>query len=107
MEIVEFAEVTYKVLEETPLEDHIPTAIFPGRDHIMALEGILEEEEKRLREITLDWALKAAKGGEEVLVVFRDGPGYFRVIRRFEGKLQEALFPSWKQNSFRFEVRQK
>ncbi len=97
MDIPAFAAMTYTVLEDTPLEDYIPTLIIPERAVLQALSGIPEEEEDRLREISLDWAEKTAQPNEEFLVAFRDGPGYFRIIRRMsDGKLQEALYPKIK-----------
>lgn len=96
MEISAFADITYQVLQDTPLEGYIPTLCLPERAQILALSGIPPEEEPRLREISLEWAESTAKDGEEFLVAFRDGDGYFRVIRRAEGKLQEALYPGKK-----------
>ncbi len=93
MEIAAFAEITYHVLEETPLKDYIPTLCLPVRGQIQALQGIPEEEEGRVREIALDWAQTTAREEEEFLVAFRDGDEYFRIIRRSDGKLQEALYP--------------
>ena len=109
MEIAAFAEITYHVLKETPLEKYIPTLCLPERSQILALEGVPESEETRIREIAVDWAQSTAKGEEEFLVAFRDGDGYFRIIRRSDGKLQEALYPNhhlqqdhpncWKESS--------
>jgi hypothetical protein len=96
MEITAFAEMTYEVLKETPLDRYIPTLCLPERGHILALQGVPDEEEARLREIALEWAEATAKTGEEFLVAFRDGDGYFRVIRRAEGAIKEALYPGRK-----------
>lgn len=93
MEIAAFAEITYGVLEDTPLKLYIPTLCLPARSQIQALQGIPEEEEDRTREIALEWAESTARADEEFLVAFRDGDGYFRIIRRSDGKLQEALYP--------------
>ena len=105
MEIADFAEMTYVVLQDTPIEDYIPTLCLPEKNTVHALQGIPAEEEKNLREISLDWALNATDEKEEFLVAFRDGPEHFRIIRRFNGELREALFPA-KKNSFKFELRQ-
>jgi hypothetical protein len=96
MEITAFAEITYHVLKETPLEKYIPTLCLPERSQIHALQSIPESEETHVREIALEWAQSTAKEDEEFLVAFRDGDGYFRVIRRANGKLQEALYPGRK-----------
>jgi hypothetical protein len=94
MEIADFAEITYQVLQDTPLESYIPTLCLPAHSQIQALRGVPpEEEEKRIREIALEWAESSASENEEFLVAFRDGAGYFRIIRRSEGMLREALYP--------------
>lgn len=100
MEISAFADITYQVLQDTPLDRYIPTLCLPEQGQILALSGIPAEEEPRVREIALDWALETAKDGEEFLVAFRDGDGYFRIIRRFEGKLREALYPGERPGNF-------
>ena len=97
MEIAAFAEITYQVLQETPLEKYIPTLCLPGRSQILALQGVPARDEDRIREIALEWAQSTATAGEEFLVAFRDGDGYFRIIRRADGKLQEALYPGRKR----------
>ena len=96
MDVETFAEITYRVLEETPLEKYIPTLCLPERGQIHALQGIPDEQEDNLREIALDWAESTAGQEEEFLVAFRDGHGYFRIIRRADGELREALFPGAK-----------
>ena len=96
MEITDFAEITQNVIDGTPFEDYIPTLCLPTRNQIQALEGIPPEEEQNLREIALDWAVDVAEADEEFLVAFRDGPAHFRIIRRFQGKIHEALFPAKK-----------
>ena len=96
MEIAEFAEVTYQVLKDTPLEKYIPTLCLPERGEIHALQGVPKEEEIRIREHALGWAVSTAKENEVFLVAFRDGDGYFRIIRRAHGNLQEALYPERK-----------
>ena len=98
MDIPAFAEITYSVLKDTPLKDYIPTLCLPERSAILALQGIPEEEEPRIRDIALDWAESTATEGEEYLVAYRDGDGYFRIIRRHEGLLKEALYPEEKRN---------
>jgi hypothetical protein len=96
MEITEFAEVTYQVLKDTPIDVYIPTLCLPEQGMIQALQGIPDDQEDNLREISLDWATNTAGETEEFLVAFRDGPGHFRVIRRFDGEIHEALFPAKK-----------
>ena len=99
MDIPAFAEVTYQVLKDTPLKSYIPTLCLPERGEIHALQGVPEGQEDAMREIALNWAESTAREGEELLVAFRDGAGYFRIIRRIEGKLQEAVYPENKPAS--------
>lgn len=99
MEIAHFAEITQTVIEGIPFEAYIPTLCLPERGQILALAGIPAEEEANLRQISLDWALEFAEGGEELLVAFRDGPRHFRVIRRSQGEVREALFPAFKHEA--------
>ena len=96
MDIAAFAEITYQVLRTTPLESYIPTLCLPEQGAIHALQGVPPEEEIRIREIALNWAESTAAENEEFLVAYRDGDGYFRIIRRCDGKLQEALYPGRK-----------
>jgi hypothetical protein len=93
MEIADFAEITYGLLDTTPLRDFRPVVCLVDRYHIAALEGVPKDKEDEVREIGLRWAESKAKEGEEFLLVFRDGPAHFRIIRRVDGKLHEALFP--------------
>ena len=96
MEIIDFAEVTYGVLKDTPFEEYIPTLCLPDGESmkIHALEGIPEEEEDNMRSIVLDWATETARADEEFLVAYRDGVDHFRIIRRYKGEIREALFPA-------------
>ncbi len=96
MEIQDFADVTYQVLRDTPLEKYIPTLCLPERGEIHALQGVPAKEEDRIRDHALSWAQSTARDGEEFLVAFRDGEKFFRIIRRADGELREALFPGLK-----------
>jgi hypothetical protein len=96
VEIPAFAEITYRVLANTPLSEFAPTVCFPERRQIQTLSGVPPEEEERMRDISLEWAASKAKGGEEFLVAFRDGNACFRIIRSYQGELHEALFPEKK-----------
>ena len=96
MEIQEFADVTYQVLQDTPLDQYIPTLCLPARGEIHALQGIPAQEEDRVRQHALNWAESTAREDEEYLVAFRDGDSFFRIIRRVDGSLREALYPGRK-----------
>lgn len=97
MEIAAFAEITYRVLENTPLSEFAPTVCFPHRRQIQTLTGIPPKEADLLREISIDWAASKANPDEEFLIAFQDGDGFFRIVRKFDGKLHEALFPERKK----------
>ncbi|MFT3870217.1 MAG: hypothetical protein QM715_17345 [Nibricoccus sp.] len=98
MEIADFARITYNVLDGTPFDDYIPTLCLPAQSKLLALEGI-PKEEANVREIVFDWACRTAVNGEEFLVAFRDGTAHFRIIRRFEGEIREALYPAKRPKS--------
>jgi hypothetical protein len=98
MEIAAFAEMTYRILKDTPLSEYQPTLCLPEKRQILTLASVSRHDEERVRDIALDWARSTAGQLEEFIVAFRDGDGYFRVIRSSSGKLQEALFPE-KQNA--------
>jgi hypothetical protein len=44
MEITEFAEVTYQVLKDTPIDVYIPTLCLPEQGMIQALQGIPDDQ---------------------------------------------------------------
>lgn len=96
MEITVFAEMTYGVLQDTPLDKFIPSLFLPERREIRALSDIPAGQESNVREIALQWAELTAKPGEEYLIAFRDGERFFRIIRRCQGELREALYPEKK-----------
>ncbi len=96
MNIRDFATMTYTVLEETPLSEYIPTLCLPQSRQLMVLQGIPQDKQADLKAVSLKWAEETAQNGEDFLVCFPDGEGYFRIIRRSDGQLQEALFPEQK-----------
>lgn len=92
MEIDAFAQITYRVLRSTPFEEYQPTLCLPERKNILTLSGIPKEKEDQIREISLSWANQKAKAEEEYLIAYREGAKHFRIIRRFHGKFEEALY---------------
>jgi hypothetical protein len=86
----EFARITKKIIARDGFEDYLPTALYPGRRHIVVLEGV--PEDAQLEPIALEWAANGAVGGEEFLVAFKIDSTTFKVIRRFEGSQEEAVF---------------
>jgi hypothetical protein len=88
--IDEFARITKKIIARDGIEDYLPTALYPSRRHIVVLEGVPENAD--LEPIALNWAANGAIGGEEFLVAFKIDSNTFKVIRRFGGGQQEAVF---------------
>ena len=66
MDIHSFAEVTYRVLQDTPLFKYIPTLRLPRRGEIQALQGVPSEEEERMRDIALSWAQSTARDDDKL-----------------------------------------
>jgi hypothetical protein len=90
MTIQQFAETTFRVIAEGSFENHIPTALFPERDHIIALEGIPADVD--VEDAALTWAQDNAQGTEEYLVVFKIDPTHFKVVRHWGGSFEEGVF---------------
>jgi hypothetical protein len=90
MTISEFAEITKRVIARDGLEGYLPTAIYPGRRHILALEGAPGGSD--LEAIVLRWASDRAEDGEEFLVAFANGPSRFKVVRVHEGDWEGQEF---------------
>ena len=88
--VEEFARITRKVIAHEGFDDYLPTALYPNRAHIAALEGVPARAD--LETIALEWAANGAIGDEEFLVAFKIGPTKFKVIRRNVGIHEEAVF---------------
>jgi len=93
MEIEAFAQITYRVLRSTPFAEYQPTLCLPKRKNILSLAGIPKDEESEIRSIALDWANEKAEPDEEFLLAYREDTQHFRIIRRLNGKYEEALYP--------------
>ena len=94
MEINDFAEMTYRVLKQTPLSEFLPTLCLPERRQILALDGAPVEEDTR--QVALEWAESNSSPEEEFLVAYRDGERHFRIVRRSGGTFSDALYPEKK-----------
>jgi hypothetical protein len=86
----EFAAMTKRIIASDGFDDYFPTAVYPGRRHVVVLEGAPEGPE--LESIAVDWAAKGAAEGEEFLVAFKVGPEQFKVVRRFAGVQEEKVY---------------
>jgi hypothetical protein len=95
MDITAFAEITYRVLEKTPLSEFLPTLCLPARRQILSLSGV-PKDEADVRQVALDWAESKTETDEEFLVAFRDSEHHFRIVRRADGSIDDALYPERK-----------
>jgi len=95
--VEEFAKITKRVIAKDGFADYLPTALYPGRRHIVVLEGA--PEDSNLEHIALKWASKSAIDNEEFLVAFKVEPTKFKVIRRFSGGQEEGVFDATDNNT--------
>ena len=90
MTVQEFAEITVRVIAAGGPETHIPTVLFPERDHVAALEGIPENVD--VERASRTWAHEKAQGAEEYLIAFTIDQTHFKVVRHFGGGFEEGMF---------------
>jgi hypothetical protein len=90
MNIEQFAAITQRVIASDGFDEFLPTACYPARREVAALEGLppgIEAEPAVLK-----WAAKKAKHGELHLVAFKSGPSQFTVVRAEGAKHESAVF---------------
>ena len=90
MTIKQFAAMTQNVIAENGFDDFLPTACYPKRQEVAALQGLPKDVE--VEPAVLAWAAKRAKRGELHLVAFKSGPAEFTVIRIQGAKRTSAAF---------------
>jgi hypothetical protein len=90
MKIKEFAEITRRIIARDGFEEYLPTAYFPGRRHIVVIEGV--PDKVNIEDVALKWASTKAEEGEEYFVAFKINSRQFKVVRRSNSEYQEALF---------------
>jgi hypothetical protein len=88
--LVEFAEITRRIIARDGLSAYMPTAIYPGRNEVAVLEGVPDVDD--LEAIAVPWAAGKATEGEECLVAFKTGPNRFKVVRSHAGIQEDAEF---------------
>lgn len=93
MPIDEFARATRHVIATQGLDGFLPTAYFPTRRYLAALQGAPPAGGPEGVAAARAWASRLAHGGEEVLLAFRSGPDRFRIDRRADGRWEEREFP--------------
>ncbi|MHC4957947.1 MAG: hypothetical protein ACYTGN_06185 [Planctomycetota bacterium] len=86
----EFAAVTRRVFASEGLGTHIPTACFPGRNHLAALAEIPPDVD--LERASVEWAAALAQGDEDFLVVFKVDPGRFKIVARLDGSYESRTY---------------
>ncbi|WP_165074317.1 hypothetical protein [Paludisphaera rhizosphaerae] len=90
MQLEEFARMTRRVISNQGFDDYLPTAIFPGRQMIMVLEGIPVDVD--VEKAALAWASRKAQADEEFLVAYKSSDDHFKVARRADGKFEVAVY---------------
>jgi hypothetical protein len=88
--IEEFARITKRIIARDGFDGYLPTALYPGRKHVVVLEGVPPNSD--LESIAVEWAAKGAVGDEEFLVAFKVGPNTFKVVRRHSRVQEERVF---------------
>ena len=81
-----------RVIADEGFDEYQPTACYPQRRVVRVLEGAPHAVE--VESVALEWALAAAEGDEEVLVVFKIDPTHFKVIRRAAGTAEHGVYPA-------------
>jgi len=83
MTVQQFAAITFRIIAKDGFEDYIPTALFPERNHIEALEG--KPADVDVEGVSRKWAQDRPQGTEEYLVAFKIDQTHFKVVRHFSG----------------------
>lgn len=91
MGIPEFAELTRRVIRKGGIDDFLPTACYPERRKIAALEGAPAEGD--MERISVEWAMQNSHPGETVLVAFRSSSAAFKVVCLRGPSREEQVFP--------------
>ena len=92
VEMDAFAAMTQRVIADEGFDEHLPTACYPQRRVVRVLEDAPDALD--FESVALDWALAAAEGDEEVLVVFKINPTHFKVIRHAAGQAEDCVYPA-------------
>jgi len=84
--------MTQRVIADEGFDEHLPTACYPQRRVVRVLEDAPDAVD--VESVALDWALAAAEGDEEVLVVFKIDSAHFKVIKRAAGRSEHGVYPA-------------
>jgi hypothetical protein len=90
MTLDDFAKITRRVISEDGFEGYLPTACYPIRREIKALEGL--PSDLAPEEPVLEWAAESAGLNEEFLVAFKVDDSRFKVIRRIGPFAEEQIY---------------
>jgi hypothetical protein len=85
-----FADITRKVIATSGFDDFLPTALYPERKALVALDGVPHDAD--IETVSLAWAQKNAIGDEEFLVAFKVGHAAFKILRRSPQGIEEGIF---------------
>lgn len=88
--LAEFARITRRIIAGDGFDGYLPTALYPDRAEVFVLEGVPEDVDIELA--AKRWAFDRANEGEEVLVAFKVSADRFKVVRQFDGGLEEQEF---------------
>lgn len=90
MTIEQFAAMTQRIIATDGFDGFLPTACYPARRKVAALEGLPPDIEPE--PAVLEWATKNANQGELHLVAFKSGPSEFTVVRVEGADHEYAVF---------------
>ncbi len=90
MTLEQFAAITQRVIASDGFDEFLPTACYPERREVAALQGLPPDIEPE--QAVLKWATKKAKRGELYLVAFKSGPSQFTVVRIQGADRSSAVF---------------
>jgi hypothetical protein len=86
----EFATISRRVIARDGFERFAPTACYPARRHIAVLAGL--SHTANLQNTAITWAIEKSFPDEEFLVAFKVSEFEFKIVRRHQGHLDEAVF---------------
>ncbi len=90
MTVEEFAAITRRVIDRNGFDEFLPTACYPERRVIRALEDLPGDIDPE--PAVLKWARKEAKAGEEFLIAFKSAPAQFTIIRQHGQNRESGTF---------------
>jgi hypothetical protein len=90
MTIDQFADITRRVILKDSPEKFLPTALYPSRLEIVALDDLPAVDDPVA--LAVEWASSRARGGEEFLLAVLLTPEQFVVVHQHDGTLETRRF---------------